>query len=145
MIKGASTIQVPGDETAVTKAAGPYPLTLDEIDRVVTRTSPGFFSLGCFDSESHFVVKAVGRSDQDVAQELKAVAADVAQDSAYGFDLGYGRFTYGYAHSPEEVFEQECLLYHAAFEQLDSKRHPARRKSNGQRSYCPIWQCAWNY
>ncbi len=48
---------------------GPYPLTNEKIDEVVTKTSAGNYALG-YKKESTFYVKYVGRSDNDLNKRL---------------------------------------------------------------------------
>ena len=44
---------------------GPYDLTNDQIDKQVTKTSPGNYALG-YSEDKTFFVKYVGRSDTDL-------------------------------------------------------------------------------
>jgi len=56
---------------ADTGLKGPYPLTNDEIDRIITQTSPGVYALDRENSSGTFIVNYVGRSDDDVNDRLK--------------------------------------------------------------------------
>lgn len=105
---------------------GPYNFTSAEIDRVVTRTSPGNYALGRTEGETFFV-HYVGRSDSDVNQELKARLA-----------LNYTKFKYSYATSTKAAFEKECRNYHdfGGSEKLDNKIHPSRPPGTGWK--CPV-------
>jgi hypothetical protein len=92
------------------------------------------------------MIKMVGRSDDDLNGELQ-VQVQLSLGIRPNLDsvFGYTHFRFRYATSAQEAFERECLEYHATFEQLDNKRHPTRDDGTGQRVFCPIWQCAWNY
>ena len=105
---------------------GPYIFTSSEIDRVVTRTSPGNYALGRGE-DSTFYVSYVGRSDNDVNKELKA-----------RLTLKHPKFKYGYATSVKAAFEKECQNYHdfGGSEKLDNKVHPGR--PNGTNWRCPV-------
>lgn len=105
---------------------GPYNFTSSEIDKIVTRTSPGNYALGRTD-DGTFFVSYVGRSDSDVNQELKA-----------RLTLNYTKFKYSYATSSKVAFEKECRNYHdfGGKEKLDNKIHPSRPSETGWK--CPI-------
>ncbi len=96
---------------------GPYSFTSSEIDRIVTRTSPGNYALGYTKDDGTFIVQYVGRSDSDVNQELKARLA-----------TKYSKFKYSYATSPKAAFEKECRNYHdfGGNKDLDNEIHPSR-------------------
>lgn len=106
--------------------SGPYEFTSEEIDRVVTKSSPGNYALGNSD-EKTFYVHYVGRSDNDVNQELKAK-----------LDLNHKEFKYSYAASPKSAFEKECHNYHdfGGSNKLDNKIHPGR--PSGISWICPV-------
>ena len=106
---------------------GPYTFTSSEIDRVVTRTSPGNYALGYTQDDGTFIVKYVGRSDSDVNQELKARLA-----------LNYNKFKYSYATSPKAAFEKESQNYHdfGGKEKLDNEIHPSRPAGTNWK--CPV-------
>jgi len=92
-----------------------YSFDSDVIDEVVTRTSPGNYALGYKNEQGKFIVNYVGRSDNDLNQELKN----------YLPGTGYRRFKFGYAQSPKAAFEKECENYHD-FDGLDNEIHPRR-------------------
>ena len=106
---------------------GPYIFTFSEIDRVVTKTSPGNYALGYKNNDGKFVVQYVGRSDVDVNEELKA-----------RLDDRYKRFKYSYATSSKAAFEKECRNYHdfGGSEELDNEIHPSRPA--GTNWECPV-------
>ena len=106
---------------------GPYIFTSSEINRVVTRTSPGNYALGYKNTDGKLIVQYVGRSDVDVNEELKA-----------RLDDRYKRFKYSYATSPKAAFEKECRNYHdfGGSKELDNKIHPSRPAGSGWK--CPV-------
>ncbi len=150
--------------TAVVKTQPPdpipsqasHPFTVSELDRLVTLKSPGVYSLGYLDEHGRFTVRAIGRADEDLRDELSVrmmllMGADMLSGPGDSLRAQYSRFTFQYTASAEEAFERECLEYHRVFDQLDNKMHPSRDENNttrevtGPRWFCPIWQCAWNY
>ncbi len=103
-----------------------YPLTTSKVDEVVTKTSPGNYGLGHTDSDGTFIVQYVGRSDGDVAKELKARV-----------NSKYKRFKFSYASSPKAAFEKECRNLHdfGGTAKLDNEIHP--RRPSGSNWQCP--------
>lgn len=104
---------------------GPYLYTREAIDENVTKTSAGNYALGYKDEKSTFIVQYVGRSDSDVASELKNYLSS-----------RYRRFKFSYASSLKETFEKECKNYHdfGGKKSLDNERHPGR-------PYGANWEC----
>jgi hypothetical protein len=104
---------------------GPYKLSVQNIDRAVSRISPGNYALG-YSSDDKFIVKYIGRSDSDVNQRLKQHVDE------------YSSFKYSYASSPYDAFKKECVNYHDFGEakKLDNKNHPDRPDGSGWK--CPI-------
>jgi hypothetical protein len=103
---------------------GPYILTADKVDEVVTRTSPGAYILGNREKAARYV----GRSDDDVRARLKSWASS-----------SYWYFWFEYASSPKAAFELECTYWHrygGAERKLDDKNHPARPAGSGWK--CPV-------
>ena len=96
---------------------GPYQFTSSEIDRVVTKTSPGNYALGQMNEQNTFIVRYVGRSDTNLNQELKA-----------RLPTGLPQFKFSYAASPKAAFEKECQNYHdfGESESLNNEIHPDR-------------------
>lgn len=91
---------------------GPYKLKRNEVQRVVTRTSPGYYKLYRVSGGS---VSYVGRSDSDVGARLLQHA-----------DEGrYVDFEFDYATSRKDAFEHECELWHR-HHPPDNDRHPDR-------------------
>jgi len=116
-----------------------YPLTHEAIDDVLTRRSPGNYTLGYMDGET-FVVFYVGRSDSDVGRSLHdwvgapsryeryAPASKAVWASCRGghmpldrpvvglvqnAETSYTRFAYSYARSADEVYAKQWLNYDA--------------------------------
>jgi hypothetical protein len=106
---------------------GPYTFASAKIDEVVTKKSPGNYTLGYTKDDGTFIVQYVGRSDVDVNQELKA-----------RLNSKYKKFKYSYATSPKAAFEKECRNYHdfGESDSLDNKKHPAR--PGGSNWKCPV-------
>lgn len=104
---------------------GPYALTTEKIDEVVTKKSPGAYALG-YSKEGTFYIDRVGRSDKDVNDRLKDYADE------------YKQFKYGYYSSAKAAFEKECQLYHD-FKPKDNTIHPDRPE--GTDYDCPVDGC----
>ena len=105
---------------------GAYDFTSSEIDRAVTKTSPGNYALG-WEDEKTFYVRYVGRSDTDVNAELKS-----------RLTLRHSKFKFSYATSAKAAFEKECRNYHdfGGSKDLDNKVHPDRPTSANWA--CPV-------
>lgn len=106
---------------------GPYHLSLERIDEVVTETSPGVYVLEREKDPNSFIMNYVGRSDDDVNDRLK----DWVDES------GYKRFKFAYFGSPKAAFEKECKIYHdfsGPNGKLDNEKHPQRPEGTN-------WQC----
>ena len=104
---------------------GSYQLTNEEIDERVSKKSPGNYALGYRDEEDKkFVVRYVGRSDDDLKQRLKKQVEE------------YKRFKFSYATSSKEAFKKECKNYHDSgeSENLDNTNHPDRPDDSD-------WEC----
>jgi len=105
---------------------GPYDSSNEEVDRVITKTSAGNYALGYTNDEGTFIVKYVGRSDDDVNDRIKDWVDE------------YKKFKYSYASSSKAAFEKECKNYHdfGGSESLDNKIHPDRSDNTDWK--CPI-------
>ncbi len=93
---------------------------------VAARVKPqaiGAYALG-IDNGWAFTVLYVGRSDQDLASSLHEHAARGR----------YRHFEAHYRTSPQEAFEQECVLFHQ-FDPPDNRAHPCRPQESDWR--CP--------
>lgn len=107
---------------------GPYRLSTEKIDEVITRTSPGNYALG-YVRDNTFYVCYVGRSDTDVNGRLKEWV---------GKKPKYTHFKFSYATSPKAAFEKECRNYHdfGGSDVLDNDYHPQRPEGTNWK--CPI-------
>ena len=96
---------------------GPYHLTADKINQVVTKKSAGNYALGYMDPE--FTVLYVGRSYNDIKTRLKLWV---------GKEIRYKHFEFSYAASCRKVFNKQCKNYHdfGGSKNLDNKHHPER-------------------
>lgn len=104
---------------------GSFLFTSEDIDKQVTRKSPGNYALS-YSNDGTFSVNYVGRSDTDLNRRLKEHLGS-----------GYKRFKYSYASTPEEAFDKECRNYHD-FTPRDNGNHPDRPRGATWR--CP--QCS---
>lgn len=78
---------------------GPYHLSGQALDHIVTRNCPGTFVLGEATDEG-FQVDYVGRSDTDVNARLQ-------------LHIGkYRHFRFDYTADAKAAFQAECSLYH---------------------------------
>ncbi len=101
---------------------GPYVLTEENIDKVVTKKSAGAYALGRFENNI-FRVAYIGRSDTDINDSLKKHVGD------------YSDFKFDYFLQPKLAFEKERDLYHDfGAASLDSGVHPTRAKG-------AAWKC----
>lgn len=107
---------------------GPWELTDDKVDEVITSTSPGNYALGYTNDKATFIVRYVGRSDDDLNDRLH----DWTGNSRYT------EFKADYASSAKAAFEKECHNYHDFGEarKLDNKVHPDRPNGSGWK--CPV-------
>lgn len=106
---------------------GPYHLTFDGIDAAVDRKSAGVYALGHSSHDGKFVVRHVGRSDDDVKARLRDyIGSDIL-------------FKYRYFTSPKHAFLKECELFHT-FSPAGNRIHPGRQAgSNWECPYCRIY------
>lgn len=104
-----------------------YHFSDSSIDQYVTQTGPGNFALG-YVHDDIFVVRYVGRSEEDLKTELKSHLCGST----------YQRFKFSYACSPQEAFVKECHNYHSfgGSKKLHNLTHPAR--GNNLSWKCPI-------
>ena len=107
---------------------GPYRLTNEKIDEVVTKISPGNYALGNI-SNDEFYVYYVGRSDYNLNDRLTTW---VDENDKYKY------FKFSYASSIKEAFEKECRNYHdfGESEELDNEKHP--KCPDGENWKCPV-------
>jgi len=99
-----------------TNGNGPHGLTPQKIAEVVTKTSAGNYALGRV-QENGFCVLYVGRSDDDVAKQLRSWARQHTR---------YKAFVFRYAPHPRAAFDKECEDFHdlGGTERLDNAEHP---------------------
>ena|SRR5262249_14853669 len=105
---------------------GPYDLTIENIDDVVRGKGPGAYALGNSSAQgATFVIRCVGRSDDDLNARLKKWVG-----------RKYPQFKYRLMDSSKAAFEKECQLFHDFGETatLDNEVHPARPKGSD-------WKC----
>jgi hypothetical protein len=101
---------------------GPYKLNMETILEKVTRKSPGNYVLGRKNLDGEFRIGHIGRSDSDIAAQLKSCVGMSNQLF----------FKFSYAKSSEVAFKRDCKIYHARG--LTNHSHPTRPKST-------TWQC----
>jgi len=106
-----------------------FDFTVGAVDGLITKKSAGNYALGYIKTSGNFVVKYVGRADDDLNARIKEHIGESEE---------YKKVKYSYAASPEEAFEKECTNYHEFGEnkKLDNKMHPAR--PDGTAWKCPI-------
>lgn len=106
---------------------GPFPLIDNEVDRQVTRESPGNYGLGFTSGDDIFIVQYVGRSDDDVNNRLHDWTGK-----------NYSKFKYSYANSTKDAFQKECRNYHdfGGGKELNNKMHPD--SPDGTNWKCPV-------
>jgi hypothetical protein len=100
---------------------GPYHLSPQALDSIVTRNCPGAFVLG-ESTEDGFHVDFVGRSDTDVNARLQHHVGK------------YRHFRFDYVSDPAAAFNEECMLYHD-YRPGDNKAHPQPAAGSGW--HCP--------
>jgi hypothetical protein len=105
---------------------------LEWMDYYVTERSPGVFLL----SNDGEVVLDVGRSDTDLASQLKTLV-----DTPRGIDCKFAYFWFSYANNPFEAFNLHCKLWHR-YHRSDSSTHP--RPPQGENWPCPVEGCEFN-
>jgi len=110
------------------KMKGPYVLSPDKINEVVTQKSAGNFALG-YISETDFIVLYVGRSDVDLNEDLQ-MWVNRKSDCLF--------FKYAYAACPQAAFEKECKNFHDFDGSigLSNDKHPEPNKNTDWK--CPI-------
>ena len=104
---------------------GPFELTDKEIDRTITKISPGNYVFG-FNKKNKFYVYYIGRSDKNLKDSLKKQIGE------------HKMFKFCYTESPKEAFEKECIDFHefGGIKRLYNTNHPV--KPNGTDFKCPV-------
>jgi len=105
---------------------GPYLLMPDKIDETITPKIPGNFALG-YISETDFIVRYVGRAEEDLNALLKDWVFRKA-DCLF--------FKFSYSKTAQESFEKECVNWHdfEGSENLKNEKHPEPQPDKG-------WKC----
>lgn len=105
---------------------GPFILTSNKIDETVKKVSSGVYALGRVNDKKIFIIKYVGRSDDDLNDRLHDWVGE------------YNHFKASYYNSVKAAFEKECSIYHdfGENEKLDNEIHPDR--PDGTMLRCPI-------
>jgi hypothetical protein len=96
-----------------TGLSGPYRLAFDDITSVIRDKSPGAFALGYLDRDGNFLIRYVGRSDDDIRERLRSL---IGSDQY---------FKYSYYVSSAGAFQKECELFHE-FSPSGNRIHPER-------------------
>jgi hypothetical protein len=97
---------------------GPYPLNAEQIDAVIRVNSCGNYAIGELEDRTHlFIPELVGRSDDDLANQIKR---------HIGQRTNWTHFMADYAPSPKAAYEKECKNYHHFKDQLWNMVHPSR-------------------
>jgi hypothetical protein len=91
--------------------AGPFPLVNTAIS--VMPNAPGIYCLGSVERGGKFGAYFVGRSDADIASQLRRHIGN------------YRAYTYVLAETPFDAFQMECEIYHM-LNPPDNAAHPAR-------------------
>ncbi|MCV0372409.1 MAG: hypothetical protein K5793_02515 [Nitrosarchaeum sp.] len=113
--------------TATLNMDGPFNFTKNGIENAVKENKKGNYALGRKGDDGTFFVSYIGRSDNDLRQEL-LVRLDTHKHS---------HFKASYANSAEEAFKKECQNYHDFDpEKLENEIHPD--KPNGTLLKCPV-------
>jgi hypothetical protein len=104
---------------------GPFKLTNEEVEKHITKKSPGNYALGK-SSDDTFHISYVGRADVDLKDRLLKWVDK------------YVDFKFSYATSPKDAFLKECKNYHdfGGKEKLKNQIHPDRPKDTDWK--CPI-------
>lgn len=121
-----------------------YDLTDKIVDQTVTKDNlPGNYALGYVNNDNNkFVVKYVGRVDNNLARRLKQHIAEIQNDEKWKKRAEYlTTFKFSYAQSIKEAFETECRNYHdfGGKDGLFNERHPKR--PNDTNLSCPEFFC----
>jgi len=102
-------------------------LTKNEIQNVIRKKTAGNFALGYVDDQNIFIVQYIGRSDDDLRDELYKWVGN-----------GYSSFKFRVSNDPKFAFIKECKNYHEFGEsnKLKNNIHPKRKA--GSDWLCPI-------
>lgn len=111
---------------------GPYPLTKEDVDQRIPVGSIGNYAYGYKNIDGIFIVKYVGRSDNDLNDRVKH---GIGQYKLYKFCI---------AKNSKEAYEKECKNYHdfGGMEGiLDNDIHPDKPDNTDYECpYCNNWE-----
>jgi len=102
---------------------GPYSLDIHTIEEKIDKVSPGNYALGRKNEEGSFLVSHLGRSNADLATELKSLI-DKTDNPLFKFR---------YAISGRDAFGIECDNFHD-FVKNGKGKHPERPSNTD-------WKC----
>ena len=121
----------------LTLPEGPFPLSIESVDLLVTPSHLGVYVLLEVEAGSgDLVVIRVGRSDTDLNLRIKKYLTDPKYEQDERYDLAT-HFSFAYLETPESAFETECVLYHDWRPQLN-EQHPGQPRGSDVR--CPVDQ-----
>lgn len=112
-----------------------YALTNEEIERLVCENRIGNYAYGYLNAQATFIVRYVGRSDNDLRECIKHGFADVEAEPS----CRYERFKFNNAECAQEAYEKGCCNYHdfgGDRGNLKNTIHPA--KPEGYNCKCPV-------
>lgn len=107
--------------------SGPCDLNKKEIENVIRKKTAGNFALGYLDEHNIFIVQYIGRSDEDLRDDLRKWVGK-----------GYSNFKFSFAGNPKSAFIKECKKYHEFGEsnKLKNTIHPKRKSDSDW--LCPV-------
>ncbi|MFO7867186.1 MAG: hypothetical protein R6V02_10320 [Candidatus Aminicenantes bacterium] len=105
----------------------PYKLENASIEKHLTKTGPGVFTLGTMSERAEYLVAYTGIAKKDLKKELKNLVGKSRRPL----------FTFEYTSSLKEAFEKQCCIYHH-FDPPDNKQHP--KSPEGTDWTCPTCQ-----
>lgn len=120
---------------------GPFPLTDEEVDKRVKKNMIGNYAYGYKEIQKGkrvFIVRYVGRSDNDLRQEIKMRHKTDAKFT----DSDCQCFRFSYAENKKDAYEKECRNYHDFGESISllNEVHPAKPEDDDI-YHCPIVHC----
>jgi len=108
---------------------GPFFLFQSIVNLMVRQTSPGHIRICEKVDHTTHIVRYVGWSDTDVKSEVLQHVGD----KTFMF------FSFEYADSPRQAYEEACMDHHEFHATLTDKTHP--RKPEGTDYACPVKGC----
>ncbi len=106
---------------------GPFPLTPEKVDELIRGSYRGNFAVGYMKENGAFVVRYIGRADNDLAATLKAHPADPST-----------KFKFSIAENEKVAFDKQCKTFHdfGGLRVLENEEHP--QPPNGTGWKCPV-------